>query len=573
MATSNILVFNENQNNTMSDATYKTDSQRLNGLTSGIAKSSLLNKVMNQTSIVCAAIGNLMSYYGYDCLDTNLDKLTTDMISFWQDGIIGDTISSNEGLYRNLLLTSNISDNVNNIALGADTPYDLTYGLGYALIYFANINNDTYIGFLKKCNNRQEIANNVNALAAIYDYDLLRDLWRKNLFLSAGKIVKETTVVNDSIDSSGLLYTNARMFILEEYYYMLESKNAVSSTNNYYSYYSNDSGSTFTKFSHAGSIKFSSDNLFWYIIKNKSSDGGVDYYSGYVDDFDTIEYSGNLSVKYGSLYNTAEFVVFDSAGFYWLFSNWNGGASHAWAEAYFQSSPLQLSVSGTANIHSGIGYDNWVGVYNVGECILAIWEGKTVSSASNGEQHYCINVIYKQQVKATKDIKINYINYGSIIKECNVQFKPDDTNEAFVYVYIYDENSGNKIEEVYVIDGAGNIHEANKDSLIYSIDYNTRYVCSIKESGKYKIAADSDGYIILDNLSTAEDFEYPSDITKKIQIIPTSNMISNSTNSHDYYKISRYIEYDKSKDCYFYKNYYVLDNKLYKENIYIDVIE
>lgn len=51
------LVFNENKNNTLENETYSTDKQRINGLTSGIARSNLQNKFQRNVSVMTSTIG------------------------------------------------------------------------------------------------------------------------------------------------------------------------------------------------------------------------------------------------------------------------------------------------------------------------------------------------------------------------------------------------------------------------------------------------------------------------------------------------------------------------------------
>ena len=60
MANNNVaLVFDENEANIISDASYASDTQRLNGFVSGIARSNMFNKVLNQASSSANAEGVL----------------------------------------------------------------------------------------------------------------------------------------------------------------------------------------------------------------------------------------------------------------------------------------------------------------------------------------------------------------------------------------------------------------------------------------------------------------------------------------------------------------------------------
>ncbi len=71
MATSNIKLFDENKANLLTDTEYGTNTQRLNGVQSGVASSKLNNKAMYQVSLVAYAIGQLMAANGKDANDAN----------------------------------------------------------------------------------------------------------------------------------------------------------------------------------------------------------------------------------------------------------------------------------------------------------------------------------------------------------------------------------------------------------------------------------------------------------------------------------------------------------------------
>lgn len=70
MAGSNILIFDQNKGNIMGDDDYSGNSQRLNGVQSGVASSSLNNKFAYQVSLVCYAIAQMMNANGLDANDT-----------------------------------------------------------------------------------------------------------------------------------------------------------------------------------------------------------------------------------------------------------------------------------------------------------------------------------------------------------------------------------------------------------------------------------------------------------------------------------------------------------------------
>lgn len=81
MANNNFKVFNEAKNNIMSDTEYNTHIQRRSGVTSGVAISSLHNKLYRQTSIVAKAVADFVASQELDATDNddslfsmNLDK-------------------------------------------------------------------------------------------------------------------------------------------------------------------------------------------------------------------------------------------------------------------------------------------------------------------------------------------------------------------------------------------------------------------------------------------------------------------------------------------------------------------
>ena len=186
MASNNFLIFNENKKNMLSDTAYDSDNQRKNGLEPGMARSALMNKVLYQITSVCSSIAQFLASKGYN-VEENADSLYNCISDLLSNKIVDDTTSLNEGIYRNLLLDTNISDDINNLALGKSTPYNITHGLGYTFIYKFNIINSVYKEVLKVCDSRHDIANNANALRTMSNIDELKIYWRKNLFLTQGK--------------------------------------------------------------------------------------------------------------------------------------------------------------------------------------------------------------------------------------------------------------------------------------------------------------------------------------------------------------------------------------------------
>lgn len=64
--------FDESEQNILSDSAYLNDSQRQNGFSSGVARSELFNKVLEQSSSVSKALGNLYLNTRQDSLDASM---------------------------------------------------------------------------------------------------------------------------------------------------------------------------------------------------------------------------------------------------------------------------------------------------------------------------------------------------------------------------------------------------------------------------------------------------------------------------------------------------------------------
>ena len=77
MATNNFYVFDENTNNIMSLADYSSSTTRANGVVSGIADSMLHNRLYKQTSIMVAALGQVIADSGTNASDSDLAALVS----------------------------------------------------------------------------------------------------------------------------------------------------------------------------------------------------------------------------------------------------------------------------------------------------------------------------------------------------------------------------------------------------------------------------------------------------------------------------------------------------------------
>lgn len=76
MATSNIQIFNQYQNNALDDNSYTNCEERRNGFLGLLARANVFNKFCYQVSLVCSAIADFMVGRGYNAKDTNKNTFT-----------------------------------------------------------------------------------------------------------------------------------------------------------------------------------------------------------------------------------------------------------------------------------------------------------------------------------------------------------------------------------------------------------------------------------------------------------------------------------------------------------------
>lgn len=81
MAKSNFRVFAESvsADNVMTDASYETDTQRVSGVVPGIADPLLHNKLYKQSTIMSAALAQVVSQAGYDAMDNDYTGLVANL--------------------------------------------------------------------------------------------------------------------------------------------------------------------------------------------------------------------------------------------------------------------------------------------------------------------------------------------------------------------------------------------------------------------------------------------------------------------------------------------------------------
>lgn len=511
MASNNFLIFNENKKNMLSDTAYDSDNQRKNGLEPGMARSALMNKVLYQITSVCSSIAQFLASKGYN-VEENADSLYNCISDLLSNKIVDDTTSLNEGIYRNLLLDANISDDINNLALGKSTPYNITHGLGYTFIYKFNIINSVYKEVLKVCDSRHDIANNADALRTMSNIDELKIYWRRNLFLTQGKTsVKNETIAQNLPPGITTSYKLKKIPNKKTLFLSSEGKSMC--------YYSED-GLTWNALK-SGRLYFSTDYEYVYIIYNESSDGGETWYCYNINDLTKTVSNGNLTLKYGSVQSSNDFCVWESEGSYYLITQWVGPTVYAWYQVHKLPSPTQITNNDTYKIFgTNIGHDSYINTYKVGKCILAGWSASYTSNAQEGEYYVGFIFIKGDQIKRDERIHVNYNDYGNNTTfKFNVQFSPDSTSNCKLKMQIAN-GSGEEVRTYWTFNGDTGASEATQPSTFnYPSDWNTRYTYTINTKTKYKYEIDSSGFIINDTMVDGDAFHLPTDfLTRYIRL-------------------------------------------------------
>lgn len=120
----NFEIFDENEINMVDDATYASSTQRLNGVVPGIALSAIHNKLFRQTSVMAAALAQVMSDEGESISDSDYAGL----IQSIQDVFIQtpQVILLPRGYIGGLNISNNASDANNDIDFSVGECIDST---------------------------------------------------------------------------------------------------------------------------------------------------------------------------------------------------------------------------------------------------------------------------------------------------------------------------------------------------------------------------------------------------------------------------------------------------------------
>lgn len=99
MAETNFRIFNEENaaDKTYNDSEYEQATQRLGGVTPGMALSRLHNKLYLQTSVMAKAIADFLVKQGYDCYDNQATDITANLenaIKSFNASVVSESITA-----------------------------------------------------------------------------------------------------------------------------------------------------------------------------------------------------------------------------------------------------------------------------------------------------------------------------------------------------------------------------------------------------------------------------------------------------------------------------------------------
>lgn len=121
------LVFDENNQNSLTNEAYSIDEQRLNGVESGIARSSLYNKAMRQATLLSNAFGQLLSEKDLNAKeDSTIKEAIKELFNIKNISSDNEEISLNDVIKNNILINSvnalnqSVDDNFYNYLVESD---------------------------------------------------------------------------------------------------------------------------------------------------------------------------------------------------------------------------------------------------------------------------------------------------------------------------------------------------------------------------------------------------------------------------------------------------------------------
>lgn len=152
MAQNDFLQFDETQENTLTQEAYSTDVQRVGGVSSGLARSALFNKVMRQASTFVAGFGNFLAEKNINILE-DLESVKTALTNLFtaknvgvstevQDLLGVDNVDAVLNIVSNKTLDS--YNKVNKVYKQYYTDGTMTFGFENNEGYFLQTENKTF---------------------------------------------------------------------------------------------------------------------------------------------------------------------------------------------------------------------------------------------------------------------------------------------------------------------------------------------------------------------------------------------------------------------------------------------
>lgn len=326
-----------------------------------------------------------------------------------------DTAMRADGLARAIMLDANVNEAANRSALGENTRYADTYGLGYALCFYGGVSSED-MDVLSRCKYRREIANSPEALAVIGKYEKLKSLWRAYMFGLLGRYTIRTEYLgNVGTTDNFTIKRNP----LTGYLYAHYSKSA---------YVSTDNGVSWTLMSsQVDDLVFSSD----YRLVCSTYDLGSDNGDILRISHDGVEFDVNVTVstRYGGVY----LPLILSGDYYYFPVIVYPGASNSSLKLARTSSMGGIDYVSTVDFR----YQWVLGVYPVGDSGgVFLW--KDESNTSSGTDYVGFWAVTSQglftyQIQAAGNSGHNNAVYAQYDMDGNLFLKLRRDNEYAYY--------------------------------------------------------------------------------------------------------------------------------------------
>lgn len=369
MAQNDFLQFDENNENVLTQDAYREDEQRISGAKSGVARSSLFNKVLRQVSTFVAGFGQFISEKNINILE-DLNSVKNALTNLFTAKNIGVSTE-----VQTLLSANNVDDGLKSVGDGVNKIVPVSYlafvtsanantldasfgknnesdihGIGKALAMYSNFKNNPLSievsNNLKKLDTLSEICSDLNTIKVVVDNTSLNDL------ISASPYALEKVMSIDVTDDLILFDSNGSGYLDLENYSKSVSyplSVAVGSTINF-------SANATDNYNLTGTIKFNFKNSLenfpfkfykYFVVQAKGTFNLTAGSSGYKAGF-SVDIDGKITV---SKYRTS---ASDGKGTLSISGNYN----YSNKEVMFKLKPSALTVSFTIGTSTAGGNNN-----------------------------------------------------------------------------------------------------------------------------------------------------------------------------------------------------------------------